>query len=156
MQQLDHHKPSDDEVAFYQEKKDHGMTFNIILNRKGEKVLTVHGFKQGGDQLEGYGSENDENHEDDNTLFINLNKLIENQATQGEVPGIQSEVRASDFLTSNPVTRILENYPYKLGPQQVQAIEIGDEIAAGAHAKVHRASYMLCPVALKIYKNSEA
>ena len=41
------------------------MQFNIIKNRKGEKILSIKGFK------------NDEYGEDaDDTVFVNLNKLL--------------------------------------------------------------------------------
>ena len=42
-----------------------GMKFNIIKNRKGEKILSIQGFKN-----EEYGDEADD------TVFVNLNKLL--------------------------------------------------------------------------------
>lgn len=66
------------------------MQFKVIENRKGDKVLSISGFKRiEQDAFEGYGSENDDKNqdqdqsnqkeEDDNILFINLNRLLDQQ-----------------------------------------------------------------------------
>lgn len=52
------------------------MQFNVILNRKGEKILTIHGFNEGNEN--DYGQEDDEKN-DDKTLFLNLNRLFKKQ-----------------------------------------------------------------------------
>ena len=49
------------------------MEFVVQKNRKGEKVLTVKGFK---DKEPEYGQE-DNSDSEDKTLFINLNKLFQ-------------------------------------------------------------------------------
>lgn len=54
------------------------MQFNVIANRKGEQVLKINGFKRKADAFEGYGEEDDDrNQDDENTLFINLNRLLD-------------------------------------------------------------------------------
>ena len=149
------------------------MQFNVILNRKGEKVLTINGFKpKDSDNLEGYGSENDSNNakeEEDNTLFINLNKVLEKQNNSNSMllndvsqitrkhdqeDLLNSSHHGNDFLTQNPVTRVIESFPNKLNAQMAAQVEVADEIGSGAHAKVYQASYLLSPVALKIYNNT--
>jgi hypothetical protein len=70
-----------DDLDFLNKNVQHKMQFNVVINRKGEKVLSINGFKSfENDGLEGYGSEDDEDknqkEEDDNTLFINLNRLL--------------------------------------------------------------------------------
>lgn len=52
------------------------MQFNVIYNRKGEKILKIHGFNEK-NGLEAYGQETDDHEEEeDKTLFVNLNRLI--------------------------------------------------------------------------------
>ena len=54
------------------------MQFNVILNRKGEKILTIHGYSEANLQGDLYEFEDNENKED-KTLFVNLNRLVKDQ-----------------------------------------------------------------------------
>lgn len=69
----------------FSEKVKHQMVFDVIFNRKGEKVLTIQGFnpnEKEGCGLSAYGEENDSKDnedEEDQILFINLNKLANNK-----------------------------------------------------------------------------
>ena len=53
------------------------MQFNVILNRKGEKILTIHGYNEDNFNQDNYGAEDNDN-KDDKTLFVNLNRLVKN------------------------------------------------------------------------------
>lgn len=141
------------------------MQFNVIVNRKGEKVLKINGFKRRNDALEGYGDEaDDRNQEEENTLFINLNRLFDQQeqsALQQQTDDIinssiiEDPHRINEFMTQNPVTKAINMFPGKIKPELIAQIEMGAKIAAGAHANVFRAEYLQTPVAIKVYDHSK-
>lgn len=54
------------------------MQFNVILNRKGEKILKIEGYNEANIYGDLYGVEDDGNRED-KTMFVNLNRLVKNQ-----------------------------------------------------------------------------
>lgn len=153
---------NDKEFDFLKTSVGHQMQFNVIVNRKGEKVLSILGFKESAaDGLEGYGSEEDKSNKDDEetTLYVNLHKLFNQQKDQNpnEILNsslINDERRLNDYVTSNPVTKMIEKFPNKLTPQLVQQVEMSEEIGSGAHARVHLAHYIMAPMALKVYDNS--
>ena len=70
------------------------MQFNIIKNRKGEKILSIKGYKN-----DEYGEEADD------TVFVNLNKLLKD--------GNNHEDQIV-YQTHNPYTRHLDNFKLKL------------------------------------------
>lgn len=60
---------------------EHSMVFNVIMNRKQEKVLMIEGFDKNAQAIDGYGSEDSGDNGDNLTLFINLNKLFQNKTS---------------------------------------------------------------------------
>lgn len=152
-----------DPKSIFSEKAKHQMVFDVIFNRKGEKVLTIQGFNPDNDSgLSAYGEEHDsKEEEEDQILFINLNKLasnktnfnIEDQDAPNELQEINNEEKV-DYLTQNPYTKVLDQFPNRLEKEEIKNVVTLKEIGSGAHAKVYMGEYLDTPVALKVYENS--
>jgi hypothetical protein len=50
---------------------------------------------------------------------------------------IEDPLRIHQFMTSNPVTKVINSFPNKLTPELISQVEIGKIVASGAHAKVY-------------------
>lgn len=88
----------------FSEKPKHQMVFDVIFNRKGEKVLTIQGFNPEQDSgLSAYGEEQDSQEEqEDQILFINLNKLALNKNNEDQDAPEYQQVNTEqkmDYLT---------------------------------------------------------
>ena len=114
-------------------------------------MLTVEGFKA--NDLEGYGSEEEGDHQ---TLFINLNRLasseqeFEHQTNRDDLTSIPVAV-GNDFMTVNPYTKVLDEFPNKLDARDLGQVQVEELIGSGAHAKVFQGTFIGTPVAIKEY-----
>jgi hypothetical protein len=106
------------------------MEFKVVKNRKGERVLSIVGLKS-----DEYGDEED-------TIFVNLDKLTKNKK---EDPNL--------FQTQNPITGSLSQFWLKLTYDQQQTVKISNSIGCGSHASVFVGEYLDMPVAIKVYEN---
>ena len=149
----------------------HQMIFNIIQNRKGEKILSIQGFNpnEQEDRLQEYGEEYEskEGDEDDQVLFINLNKLAANRNNVNVGDSVMPENihtgqaslnklgqdNVHEYLTENPYTKVLDQFPNRLAKEEIPNVIVSDEIGSGSHARVYRGEFLDTPVAIKVYKN---
>lgn len=124
------------------------MQFNVILNRKGEKILTINGYNETNNPNDGYELEDFDNKED-KTLFVNLKRLVDNQNDDQQTP--DGDQRFEEYLTSNPYTRGIETFALRLSVAEQSKVLKRELIGSGAHASVYYAEYKSMPVALKEY-----
>tara|TARA_B110000285_G_scaffold148827_1_gene166118 strand:- start:841 stop:1128 length:288 start_codon:yes stop_codon:yes gene_type:complete len=58
-----------------------------------------------------------------------------------------------EYLTENPYTKVLDQFPNRLAKEEVPNVIVSDEIGSGSHARVYRGEFLDTPVAIKVYKN---
>ena len=58
-----------------------------------------------------------------------------------------------EYLTENPYTKVLDQFPNRLAKEEIPNVIISDEIGSGSHARVYKGEFLDTPVAIKVYKN---
>jgi len=73
----------------------HGMLFEVITNKKREKILQIQGFRERDDHMLLDEEDDNEEDNDDKTLFVNLNRIFKDQM-QKRSAGIEGRNRLSN------------------------------------------------------------
>lgn len=76
-----------------------------MVNKKREKILQIHGYKEKDDQMQQQEDENEEK-----TLFVNLNRIFKDQSQKEEArqdlilddPTLTQAANTNNYLTENP------------------------------------------------------
>lgn len=78
---------------------------------------------------------------------------MEDKDAPNDFQVVQNVQDKQDYLTENPYTKVLDQFPNKLSKEDAQNVTTSKEIGSGAHAKVYLGEYLDTPVAIKVYEN---